>query len=133
MGMFDQQNPYSYGYGNESMAAFAEESERTAFIRRTYAHLAAAVAMFIAIETLIFSITPAATLNQITGLMFGGFGWLAILGGFMFISWIANSWAANPGSQGKQYAGLLLYVCAQAVLFVPLLWIAKQPAWSAWA
>ena len=126
MSMFDQQNPYSYGYGNESMAAYAQESERTAFIRRTYAHLAAAVAMFIAIETLIFSVTPAATLNQITGLMFGGIGWLFILGGFMFISWIANAWAANPGSQGKQYAGLMLYVCAQAVLFVPLLWIAKQ-------
>lgn len=123
--MFSQDNPYaSYGYGD--VAALAAESERTSFIRRTYAHLAGAVALFIAIEGLIFTVTPAAVLNQITGLMFGGYGWLAILVGFMFISWIANSWASNPGSQAMQYAGLVLYVVAEAILFVPLLWIAQR-------
>ncbi len=124
--MYNQQdNPYaSYGYGD--VAALAAETERTTFIRRTYLHLAGAVALFIALETLIFSVTPAATLDQITRTMVGGYGWLLVLGGFMFISWIANSWAANPGSQAKQYAGLGLYVVAQSVLFVPLLWYAQK-------
>ena len=119
--MFAQDNPYA-SYGD--VAALAQETERTAFIRRTYTHLAGAVALFIALETLIFTLTPVETLNQITRTMVGGYGWLLVLGGFMFISWIANTWAANPGSQAKQYGGLVLYVAAQAVLFVPLLWIA---------
>lgn len=130
MGMFDQSNPYQATYGD--VAALAQESERTAFIRRTYAHLTGAVALFIALETLIFTVTPPETLNMLTRAMFGGIGWLFILGGFMFISWIANSWASNPGSQGKQYAGLILYVVAEAVLFVPLLWIVQivDPSWQ---
>lgn len=120
----DQDNPYaSFGYGD--VAALAAETERTSFIRRTYLHLAGAVGLFIALETLFFSVLPAETLNQITRTMFGGYAWLLIIGGFMFISWIANSWAANPGSQAKQYAGLLLYVVAQSVLFIPLLWLAQ--------
>jgi FtsH-binding integral membrane protein len=124
MSMYDKQNPYEASYGD--VAALAQESERTAFIRRTYAHLTGAVAMFIALETLIFTVVPAATLDRVTGLMLSGYNWLAIMVGFMFISWIANSWARNPGSQGKQYAGLLLYVVCQSVLFVPLLWIAQR-------
>lgn len=123
MSMFDQGNPYQASYGD--FAAFAGESERTAFIRRTYAHLAGAVALFIAIETLIFTVVPAETLAMVARSMFGGIGWLFILGGFMFISWIANSWAQNPGSQAKQYAGLILYIVAEAILFVPLLWVAQ--------
>jgi FtsH-binding integral membrane protein len=125
MGMFDQENPYQAFGSDVAVAAYAEESERTAFIRRTYAHLAGAITMFIAIEGLIFTLTPPDVLNQMTRMMFGGFGWLFILGGFMVISWIANAWAANPGSQAKQYAGLTLYVAAEAILFVPLLWIAQ--------
>jgi FtsH-binding integral membrane protein len=124
MGMFDQENPYAYG--NPTAVYQEAESERTAFIRRTYAHLAGAVALFIAIETFIFTVVPAQVLENMTALMFGGIGWLFILGGFMVISWIANTWAANPGSTGKQYAGLLLYVFAEAILFVPLLWIAQR-------
>src|SRR5688572_7590173 len=60
MGMFDQSNPYQATYGD--VAALAQESERTAFIRRTYAHLTGAVALFIALETLIFTVTPPETL-----------------------------------------------------------------------
>lgn len=123
--MFSQDNPYaSYGYADS--AALAAESERTTFIRRTYTHLAGAVALFIALEAVVFTVVPAETLNQLTRLMFGGYGWLAILVGFMVISWIARTWASNPGSQAKQYAGLGLYVVAQAVLFIPLLWMAQR-------
>ena len=83
MGMFDQQNPYSSFGSDVAVAAYAQESERTAFIRRTYAHLAGAITMFIAIEGLIFTLTPPDILNSLTRLMFGGIGWLLILFGFM--------------------------------------------------
>ena len=52
--------------------------------------------------------------------------WLAVLGAFMVVSWIANSWAAQrPLRSAMQYAGLFLYVFAESVIFLPLLGIAK--------
>ena len=47
---FGQDYPLEYGYSAESMAA-----ERAGFIRRTYAHLAGAIAAVTAIETLLLT------------------------------------------------------------------------------
>jgi FtsH-binding integral membrane protein len=44
----------------------------------------------------------------------------------MLVSWIAESWARSAVSPGMQYLGLSLYVVAEAVIFVPLLWIANR-------
>jgi FtsH-binding integral membrane protein len=63
----------------------------------------------------------------ITQTMLGGkWSWLIVLGLFMVVSWIANMWARSAASPAIQYAGLSLYVVAQAILFVPLLFIASQ-------
>lgn len=131
MGMFDQQNPYQTaqatfdGYGPQ-MAYLAEESERTTFIRRTYAHLACAVAMFVALETLYFTIIPAATLDGLMRAMFSSkIGWIAVMISFVGVSWIANSWAQSSTSKGMQYAGLFLYVAVESVVFLPMLYIAQ--------
>jgi FtsH-binding integral membrane protein len=107
------------------VASQASASERTAFIRRTYAHLAGAILAFAAIEAFIFNVAPAEVQNTIVNLMLGSrFSWLLVLGGFMLVSWIATSWAQSGSSVGLQYLGLALYVAAQAVLFVPLLFMA---------
>ena len=53
-------------------------------------------------------------------------GWLLVLGGFMGVSFLANSWAQSSTSPGLQYLGLGLYVVAEAVIFVPLLYIAEN-------
>jgi FtsH-binding integral membrane protein len=50
--------------------------------------------------------------------------WLLILGGFMVISWLARSAAHNAQSVVAQYCALFGYVLGQAILFVPLLYIA---------
>jgi FtsH-binding integral membrane protein len=42
------------------------------------------------------------------------------------VSYIADRWARSNTSQSLQYAGLSLYVVAEAVLFMPLLYIAGQ-------
>jgi len=106
------------------IAAQASEDERTAFMRRTYAHLLGAVIAFVAIETLLFALIPRETLDQVVVTMFGGWTWLLVLGGFMVVSWLARSWAMSTTSIATQYAGLGLYVLGQAVLFLPLLVIA---------
>lgn len=130
MAFHDNQNPYqaTYNeYGGNNMAAFAQESERTAFIRRTYLHLAGAVALFVALEVFYFTLLPAETLNGVMRLMLGNrFSWLIVMGAFVGVSWLADSWARSSVSQGMQYAGLFLYVLAQSVIFIPLLYIAQS-------
>ncbi len=117
-------NPYaSFG----SSVADAAPSERTAFVRKTYTHLAAAIYAFAAIEWAIFS------MFDVNGFMERSIGdgsfrtiSMVMFGGFVFVSWIANRWAQSDTSVGMQYAGLFLYVLAQAVFFVPLLWMASH-------
>lgn len=126
MSMYGEQNPYQSPYGQTgSMAAYAAESERTTFIRRTYAHLAAAVAMFVGLETLYFSMIPAETMRNILGAMTGGYAWLIVMFAFVGVSWLANSWAQSSTSSAMQYAGLLLYVVAESVIFIPILCVAQ--------
>jgi FtsH-binding integral membrane protein len=109
------------------VASQARAPERVAFIRRTYAHLAGAILAFAAIEAFIFNVAPEAVQQTILNTMLGSqFSWLFVLGGFMLVSWIATRWAQSDSSVGLQYVGLALYVVAQAVLFVPLLYVAQH-------
>ena len=50
--------------------------------------------------------------------------WLIALGLFMVVGWLARSWASNGASPAMQYAGLGLYVVAEAALLFPLLYVA---------
>jgi hypothetical protein len=54
-----------------------------------------------------------------------GVSWLLVLGGFVVVSWIARGVAHRTTSLGAQYAALAGYVVAQAIIFVPLLWMAN--------
>ena len=108
-------------FGNS--VAQAAPIERAAFIRRTYLLLAAAIMAFIVVEALLFA-SGAAQLIATVIFSTGSFGWLAVLGGFMLISWLSNRWAVSETSDAVQYAGLGVFVIAEAVIFVPLLYIA---------
>jgi len=117
-------SPEAY-YGFDNSAAMATLSERTIFIRKTYAHVALAILGFVAIEFAIFSLVPAQTLNgMMRGL--GGWGMLIFFGAFMLVSWVARSWAESDTSYSVQYMGLALYTAVQAVFFVPLLLYAQN-------
>jgi FtsH-binding integral membrane protein len=119
-------NPYATtAYGGGVPVAVAEEWERTTFIRRTYFHLAVAILAFIGIEMVIFQSFSAQQLTQMTAWMISGWHWLLVLGGFMVVSMIADNWARSGASLGLQYAGLGLYVLAEAIIMVPLLWLAQ--------
>ncbi len=102
--------------------ADASVDERSQFIRRTYGHLAGAVGLFVVLEYyLIQSPLAEAMLKFISG---SSYGWLMILGGFIAAGWLARGMAANAGSRSMQYIGLGLYVLAEAIIFVPILYIA---------
>lgn len=110
--------------------ADAAPAERAAFIRKTYLLLAVAVAAFIAVEA-VFFVTPIA--GVVAGLVFSGgaIGWLAVLGMFMLISFLANRWAMSETSAAVQYFGLGIFVIAEALIFVPLLYIAAYASGDA--
>ncbi|MGB3405535.1 MAG: Bax inhibitor-1 family protein [Microcoleaceae cyanobacterium] len=102
--------------------AQARPSERAQFIQKTYLHLAGAVAAFIVVEFLLFQTGIAAGL---TNFVLGSrFSWLILMGGFTLLGWFSRSLTAKADSVNTQYAGLGIYVVAQALLFAPLLYIA---------
>jgi uncharacterized protein len=129
MSHYDYNNPYA-APNMEALAipaAFAEESERTAFIRRTYLHLLGALAVFSGILTAVFALTPPAVLDATIGsILMSRFGWLIVIGMLIGTNWLAEYWARNDASPTLQYVGLGMYTVAEAVVFVPLLYIAGR-------
>jgi FtsH-binding integral membrane protein len=111
----------SYGMEYPVSAAQAPASERAAFIRRTYGHLAGAILAFVGVEYLLLQIPGIRELSL--GMIHT---WWLILLAFMGVSYLANYWACSGASPGLQYAGLGLYVLAEAILFLPLLYIARE-------
>jgi FtsH-binding integral membrane protein len=55
----------------------------------------------------------------------GRWNWGVVLAAFMATSYAADYWASNAESKGMQYLGLGVYVLAESVIFVPLLFIVK--------
>jgi FtsH-binding integral membrane protein len=112
---------FSGTYNNS--AANSLPAERAAFIRRTYGLVALAILAFIAVEAVLFASGAA---NMIASVIFNGgsMGWLLVLGLFMGVSYIANRWAMSDASSLTQYLGFGLYIVAEAVIFVPLLFVA---------
>ena len=97
---------------------------RSAFITRTYLHLFVAILGFATIEALFFSTGVAETIAR----AMLGTSWLLVLGGFIVVSWIASRAAHNARSLGVQYLALIGFVFAEAIIFVPLLYIANTYA-----
>jgi uncharacterized protein len=102
--------------------AEARPSERAEFIQRTYTHLAGAVGAFIGVEFLLFQSGIAGAIAEFV--FSSRFSWLAILGGFALLGWLARSLAAQADAIQTQYVGLGIYVVAEALIFAPLIYIA---------
>lgn len=119
--MYSQADHAGFAPGS---AARASAEARATFISRTYAHLFGAIGAFTLLEIYLFSSGLA---EQIARAMLS-VNWLLILGAFMVASWIASRAAHNVQSIGGQYAGLALFVGAEALIFVPLLYIANAYA-----
>ncbi len=119
------ENPYQSPLG--CLAAQADVDERTSFITKTYLHLAGAIGLFVILETVLLHLPGVPQLAM--SLMFSSqISWMVTLGLFMLVSYIAEKWAMSSVSQGTQYAGLGLYIVAEAVIFLPLLTIADRLA-----
>ncbi|GAK93259.1 putative TEGT family carrier/transport protein [Nonlabens ulvanivorans] len=99
----------------------ASDDTRVAFYKRTYAHVALAVLLFIVVESIFLRIEP---LVEFALSMTQGWRWLLMLGGFMLATNYAENIAHKSHDKTKQYLALLLYVVAEAFIFLPMIWIA---------
>lgn len=109
-------------FNSSYAAANALPAERASFIRKTYLHVAGALLLFILMEFYLIGSGAGAAIAQT--MLGGAYSWLIVLGAFMGISMLANWWANSQTSKPLQYLGLLLYVVAEAIIFLPLLFLA---------
>lgn len=97
---------------------------RAQFIGRTYNHLMASIVAFTLVEYFLFATGMA---EPIAAFMLQG-SWLLVLGAFMIVSWFASRVAATSESLASQYMALGGFVVAEAIIFVPMLYIANSIA-----
>lgn len=114
--------PRGQEYAQQAPAMLVEE--RAAFIALTYGHLFAAILGFTLLEIFFFTTGLAETIAQ----AFLSVSWLVVLGGFVLVSWIASRVAAQAEAKATQYMALAGFVVAEALIFVPLLFIANYYA-----
>lgn len=94
--------------------------EKASFYKKTYLHVAFAILAFIGVETFLFNTVPA----ELIYMMFAQkYAWLLIIGVFWLASILASKWSLSQ-SKSTQYFGLGFYVVLEAVIFLPLIYIA---------
>ena len=114
-------------YLNVSSGAVVSElpgEAKAGFIRRTYGHLAAAIAVFAMLEAQLISMGWGEQAMAL--LATSKWSWLLVLGAFMGVGMLADKWAHNGASRELQYAGLGIYIVAQAIIFLPLIYMAQN-------
>ena len=94
---------------------------RSSFLIRTYSHLLGAVFAFVGIEWFLFSSGLAAQIA--VGML--RTSWLLILAGFMMAGWLARSVVHRSSNVALHYLALAGYIVAQALIFVPMLYVAE--------
>ncbi|MES2545155.1 MAG: Bax inhibitor-1 family protein [Bacteroidota bacterium] len=103
------------------LVSSASDIEKASFYRKTYQHVAFAILAFILVETLLIQTVPTDT---IAWMLSGRFIWLFIIGLFWLGTTLSNNLAFHP-SKDQQYLGLGLYVILEAIIFLPMIYIAS--------
>jgi hypothetical protein len=119
-------NPYQQSVSRVGYSTSQTVDTRARFIVRTYNHLFGALALFTAIEIGLFKSGLADSIA--VSLLSTGYGWLVVMGGFMLVGWLASRTAFSSNSVPAQYAALAGFVAAEAIIFVPLLYVAEKYA-----
>ncbi|MDR1291379.1 MAG: Bax inhibitor-1 family protein [Planctomycetaceae bacterium] len=110
--------------GGEMAAGFAGAEERIGFITKTYLYVIGSIFALVGIEAILLNTVEA---EGLVGLMLGSrFSWIVVLLLFMGVSAVANVWANSSTSSLVQHLGLGLYIVAQSIILLPLLWLAQH-------
>ncbi|SNR14329.1 Bax inhibitor-1/YccA family protein [Tenacibaculum jejuense] len=113
-------NPFD-NPSNRVLVAQSTEVERVAFYKKTYAHVAGGVLLFVLFE---YVLLQSSAIVEFALSMTQGYRWLLLLGGFMLITNYAESTALKTTDKNLQYMAYAGYVFAEAFIFIPLIFIA---------
>ena len=116
-------NNYNTNYLNNNapeLVSYATNIEQATFYRKTYSHVAIALLAFIVVEAILINTVPE---SLIFSMVSSPFVWLFILGGFWLGSMLANKWT-QAQDKSTQYRGLGIYVLLEAIIFLPMIYIA---------
>lgn len=102
------------------LVANSTDVERETFYKKTYLHVALAILAFIGVEAVLLKTVPP---ELIASMFQQKYIWLLIIGVFWMASILANKWALSQ-SKSTQYFGLGFYIVLEAVIFMPLIFIA---------
>ena len=105
---------------NDSLVAYSTDVEKAEFYKKTYLHVALAIVAFIAVETILLKVVPAEMIYMMVGQKYS---WLLVLGVFWLASFLATKWSLAQ-SRSTQYFGLGVYVLLQAIIFLPMMYMA---------
>lgn len=103
---------------------FNLEKVKSGFVTKVYLHLLGSIFFLVLLEIIFFRVGIAEIINNV----FSSIPWLAILGGFMIIAWIAREAAYKIESLLFQYLGLILYIIAKSIILIPLLYHSEKIA-----
>lgn len=106
----------------EGAVATAGVSDRVTFLRKTYGHLGGALIAFAAISGGMMRFAPDFSLGFSRWAFQGRWNWMLVIGAFMLVGWLAERLAMSETSRGLQYAGLGMFVVAEAMILQPILW-----------
>lgn len=120
-GMRDQ---HDRRYAAPAWGAVEAPDTRDRFLVRTYNHLFGAIVLFAGIE---FALFMSGLALPIARTLLSG-SWLIVMGAFMLVGWGASHVAHRAESKAAQYAALGAYVVLQAIIFVPMLYLAQAYA-----
>lgn len=120
MSQMNQPNPYAM-YDEPMFASDAPVNERAEFLKKTYLHLMGAVGVFVALEFIWFQVLPV---ESIIATMISGYNWLIVLGAFLLVSYMSERMAQNAVDIKKQYLGLGIYILAESLIFLPMIYLA---------
>jgi len=95
--------------------------ERVAFYKKTYAHVAGGVLVFVLFEYLLLQ---SETIVDFMLSMTEGYKWLLMLGGFMLATNYAEGMAMKTTDKNMQYLAYGIYIFFEALIFVPMIYIA---------
>lgn len=103
--------------------AHADGDTRQTFIRKTYIHLAAAIALFAVLETIFVQMNLHIAAFQLLSKI-GTFGWLGVLLVFGFASNIMHRKALESVTLQSQYIAWAVGILLEALIFLPMIGMA---------
>ena len=108
-------------FENKLMVSDLTEIDRVAFYKKTYSHVAAGVLVFVFFE---YVLLQSNAVIEFMLSMLQGYRWLLMLGGFMLVTNYAEKMTLKSTDRNIQYLAYGLYILAEALLFVPLIYMA---------